>query len=178
MQYSRRQEYRSLSLQYAFPFLGLFLFREKRFALTADRKISSRTNDSSLYSGAFRLHCRSNIWEKRKAFLCRFPAALNAHANPITATRILALKGESPRRKVACKGRRCDMVAAAARGRNGARKKWREAICQACHCALMLRLKPRIAIYMASKLSADKSDSMNNTATRRKIDIIAEAQNN
>lgn len=123
MQYSRRQEYRSLSLQYAFPFLGLFLFREKRFALTADRKISSRTNDSSLYSGAFRLHCRSNIWEKRKAFLCRFPAALNAHANPITATRILALKGESPRRKVACKGRRCDMVAAAARGRNGARKK-------------------------------------------------------
>lgn len=50
--------------------------------------------------------------------------------------------------------------------------KWHESIGQACHYALVLRLKPCIALYRTSVLSPVQLDALKRLTARRRIDVI------
>lgn len=86
--------------------------------------------------------------------------------------KVLEKNGEKVRTEIACKGGRCDIVTPTHAIEVDRARKWHEAVGQACHYALMLRLKPCIALYFVSDLSAEQLSALKKVASRRKIDVI------
>lgn len=81
-------------------------------------------------------------------------------------------KGEAVRTEVVCKGGRCDIVTPTRAIEVDRASKWHESIGQACHYALVLRLKPCIALYRTSVLSPAQLDALKRLTARRRIDVI------
>ena len=81
-------------------------------------------------------------------------------------------KGETVRTEVVCKGGRADIVTATHAIEVDRAKKWHESIGQACHYALVLGLKPTIALFRISDIPPDQFDALKRLTARRKIDVI------
>lgn len=84
----------------------------------------------------------------------------------------LKTKGENVRMEVVCKGGRADIVTTTHAIEVDRAKKWHESIGQACHYALVLGLKPAIALFHISDIPPDQFDALKRLTARRKIDVI------
>jgi len=85
---------------------------------------------------------------------------------------VLRARGETVQTEVVLKGGRADIVTEKYAIEVDRACKWHEAIGQALHYAMQLRLKPCIALIDADSLTADQLAALKSLCARRRIEIF------
>ena len=84
----------------------------------------------------------------------------------------LRARGDTVATEVTLKGGRADIVTQTYAIEVDRAHKWHESIGQSAHYALMLHLKPAIALIGADKLTSDQLTALKALCTRRRIEIF------